>query len=377
MKIKRLEVSLFEFLRHCLGILYSGHTGEVYTVASCTVNGKTLLITGSGDDTAHIVDTSTGELFTKLSKHGDSVIQVETKVSTVDQKLYIATASMDGTIKIYTFNETFELIHTLDGPTSEIESFSFHKTHDALVAGSADGTIWLWDCKSGECLNVFAGHSNSVTCSDFTPNGKRVVSSSADTTTRIWNPSDKSNNLLHTFQDRYWHSSPIITQAFHSAQDFSSVFATGGQNGKIIIAKLDSKKIIQTFNHSENSEIDQICSIEALSFSQDKTDFGKSILVSGATNGYVLVWNWKLGTIRGKFSCAPDLPALTKLRFIGESINIFATTNNGNCCLIDCRASQVLSLLDVSSETIFDFIYDENLNFLLAVGNEIKLVNTR
>ena len=41
-----------------------------------------------------------------------------------------------------------------------------------LMAGANDTTIWMWNGKTGACMNVFSGgHSAPVTCGMFTSDG--------------------------------------------------------------------------------------------------------------------------------------------------------------------------------------------------------------
>lgn len=50
----------------------------------------------------------------------------------------------------------------------------WHKKGNALVAGSADNTVWLWNANNGEFMHIFQGHSAAVTCGGFTPDGSMI-----------------------------------------------------------------------------------------------------------------------------------------------------------------------------------------------------------
>lgn len=50
----------------------------------------------------------------------------------------------------------------------------WHKKGNALVAGSADNTVWLWNANNGEFMHIFQGHSAPVTCGGFTPDGSII-----------------------------------------------------------------------------------------------------------------------------------------------------------------------------------------------------------
>ena len=57
--------------------------------------------------------------------------------------------------------------------------------HVVVSAGSED-KLRLWDFDTGECLDAIEGHSHVTTKIAFTPDGRRLVSGSIDTTLRVW-----------------------------------------------------------------------------------------------------------------------------------------------------------------------------------------------
>ncbi len=56
----------------------------------------------------------------------------------------------------------------------------------ATGGGRKDGSIRLWDIKTGKRVGVLEGHKHSVLGLAFTPDGKTLVSVSCDGTSRIW-----------------------------------------------------------------------------------------------------------------------------------------------------------------------------------------------
>jgi len=52
-----------------------------------------------------------------------------------------------------------------------IQWIDWHPRGYVLLAGGADGTIWMWTIPTGKCMQVFTGHVESVTTGQFTPDG--------------------------------------------------------------------------------------------------------------------------------------------------------------------------------------------------------------
>jgi WD40 repeat protein len=50
-----------------------------------------------------------------------------------------------------------------------------------------DNAVRLWDAEGGSEIRAFSGHSNTVWSAAFSPDGKRIVSGSADSTIKLWN----------------------------------------------------------------------------------------------------------------------------------------------------------------------------------------------
>ena len=46
----------------------------------------------------------------------------------------------------------------------------FLTPRNAIIAGSKDGTIWMWLSHNGQCVQVFAGHDGGVSCGELEKN---------------------------------------------------------------------------------------------------------------------------------------------------------------------------------------------------------------
>ena len=67
-----------------------------------------------------------------------------------------------------------------------------------MITASDDRTARLFDSKSGRPLKVFQGHTSSVHHAAFSPDGKTVITASADNVARLWSTSLPSRKQLIT-----------------------------------------------------------------------------------------------------------------------------------------------------------------------------------
>ncbi|KZP10334.1 WD40 repeat-like protein [Athelia psychrophila] len=75
----------------------------------------------------------------------------------------------------------------IEGHTGNVYSVAFSPDSEHITSGSYDGTIRIWDARTGELVaGPFGGHRSVVSSVAFSPNGKHVVSGSWEKTIRIW-----------------------------------------------------------------------------------------------------------------------------------------------------------------------------------------------
>uniref|UniRef100_A0AAX7SES6 WD repeat-containing protein 37 n=1 Tax=Astatotilapia calliptera TaxID=8154 RepID=A0AAX7SES6_ASTCA len=253
----------------CL-LRYAGHAGSVNSIKFHPT--EQMALTASGDQTAHIwrymvqlpapqppPDVSVTLLSNESNQNktgarlsfcfasftgevdGEGPCEVPTvRVATATLKSHqgvviaadwlvggrqVVTASWDRAANLYEV-ETSELVHTLTGHDQELTHCCTHPTQRLVVTSSRDTTFRLWDFRdpSIHSVNVFQGHTDTVTSAVFTV-GDNVVSGSDDRTVKVW---DLKNMR-----------SPIATIRTDSAVNRISVSA----NQKIIALPHDNRQV--------------------------------------------------------------------------------------------------------------------------------------
>lgn len=192
----------------------------------------------------------------------------------------------------------------------------WHKRGAVILAGSTDATTWMWSAVSGDCMQVFAGHEDSVTCGSFTANGKQVVTGSMDSTIRIWAP--KTGVCKQTFtlnkadKTGYchgWHTSGITTLACHPDADKPLVL-TGSCDGTSRLVHVQSKKMIGTLQHRREGDLGGH-SVEAVGFSN-----AHAWAVTAGSAGLANVWD--LNTLKVRHELRHEA-AIIRAKFIDQS----------------------------------------------------------
>src|SRR5947199_4220817 len=67
-----------------------------------------------------------------------------------------------------------------------VYSAQFSLDGQRIVTASADKTARLWDAASGKPIGELMKHEGMVFSAQFSPDGQRVVTASADKTARLW-----------------------------------------------------------------------------------------------------------------------------------------------------------------------------------------------
>ncbi|KAG1766680.1 WD40-repeat-containing domain protein [Suillus occidentalis] len=167
-----------------------GHRGEVYAL-EFTPDENTLL-SASGDCTIRVWDATQ---FAETPDASSIILDETMEAACRVLRPFVAGGSLDGMIRIWkvdgTEDDSAEPVETLSGHEDAVYSVQF--VEGGLVSASVDRTIKRWDISDvgagrGECRKTLQGHKDCVLATSALQVGRdhRVVSSSRDGTVRMW-----------------------------------------------------------------------------------------------------------------------------------------------------------------------------------------------
>lgn len=189
-----------------------GHAGPV-VYAEFSRDGRRV-ITSSKDGTARVWDAGTGKALAELRGHAGPLLNA---VFSPDGRR-VATVSFDQTARIWDVNtghSLFELqhhtgqdTHLKPKDTNVVYSVAFSPDGRLLLTGSADGRARIWAASTGERLSELVGRDIIAREAAFSPDGKLVVASSSNGA-RIWDAGTGKQ-----LADLIGHTGLINTAAF-------------------------------------------------------------------------------------------------------------------------------------------------------------------
>jgi serine/threonine protein kinase/Tol biopolymer transport system component len=179
------------------------------------------------------------------------------------------------------------------GHTSRVTALAWSPDSKRVASTSFDKTVRIWDAATGNVLFTYRGHAAHVNALAWSPDGRRIASASDDYTVQVWDVAN--GTLLFTYRG---HVAQVTTLAWSPD---GLHLASGSSDKTVQIWNTTSGRGIYTFDaHTDR--------VNMLAWSPD----GRRI-ASGSTDKKVQVWDpWKehkskfltylLSSSRGQFT---------------------------------------------------------------------------
>lgn len=96
------------------------------------------------------------------------------------------------------------------GHTDTVTALAYSPAGTRLLSGSRDGSMLLWDIRTGERLHRYGNHSGPVTCVAFSTSGNLVASGGEDRQVCIWTSlPDRPSNVVGLKETPDWETPPF------------------------------------------------------------------------------------------------------------------------------------------------------------------------
>ena len=132
------------------------------------------------------------------------------------------------------------LLRTLTGHTGSVGAVAITPDGRRAVSASSDTTLKVWDLENGAELRTLTGHSDEVWAVTITPDGGRAVSASYDCTLKVWDLESGAELLTLTGHSSYVNAVAITPDGRQA------VSASGGKDKTLKVWDLESGAELQT-----------------------------------------------------------------------------------------------------------------------------------
>ncbi|KAJ3196488.1 Coatomer subunit beta' [Irineochytrium annulatum] len=173
----------------------AAHGDYIRAIAVDTASGR--MLTCADDKTVKLwdcADITRGPVATYTGHHHYVMAVVFDPTANGEE---FASASLDGTVKIWRINSPNEPIRTIQAHNKGINALGYSSSSPWLLAtGSDDQTVGVWDLRDGGRVATLSGHAGNVTSVAFDPKGEKLVSGGEDARVRVWRLGQGSFELV-------------------------------------------------------------------------------------------------------------------------------------------------------------------------------------
>ncbi|XP_061571499.1 angio-associated migratory cell protein [Cololabis saira] len=215
-------------------LTFSRHTGSVFCV-SLDPATNSLAVTGGEDDKAYVWRVSDGEVLLECTGHKDSV----TCAMFSHDSSMVASGDMSGMIKVWKV-QTKEEIWSFE--VGDLEWMEWHPCAPVLLAGTNDGSVWMWKIPGGDCKTLQSPACQATT-GKILPDGKRAVVGYEDGTVRVWDL--KHGNTTHVIKGADGHQGALTCLVCNKD---GSLVLTGSVDGCAKLINTSTGKMVGVFS---------------------------------------------------------------------------------------------------------------------------------
>ncbi|CAO3627755.1 unnamed protein product [Cunninghamella echinulata] len=188
----------------------------------------------------------------------------------------VISGSRDKSIKLWDIQQK-QCLATKHQHQGSVLCLTISKDKTFFISGSSDATLIYWSLPDMEPVKVMEGHLNGVLdCSIV--NQRYIVSSSRDTTLRVWHVKDKENQIGTPYHRLVGHQGPV--NALDAIPDTNYVISASG-DATLKLWDCSTGQCLKTFVGHQRG------------LACVKYDLFSNVIISGGQDGKIKLWDIK------------------------------------------------------------------------------------
>ena len=264
---------------------------------------------------------------------------------------FIVSASFDGTLVIWNA-KTGTPLRTLTGHSDPVMSCAISSDGNFIVSVDSDAKLIIWDARTGAQLQTLTGHSDAIYDCAVSPDGSFIVSASDDGTLIIW---DANTGI------------PLRTLTGHTkavggcaVSPDGSFIVSASDDGTLIIWDANTGIPLRTLTGHSDAVHD--CAISPDS----------SFIVSASDDGTLIIWDTKTGTQLRTLTGHTD--AVVSCAVSPDGSFIVSVSSDAMLIIWDARIDTQQQTFISHSDAIYDCAVSPDGSFIVSASNDKTLI---
>jgi len=231
-----------------------------------------------------------------------------------------------------------------EGHTGYIYSITYSPDGKTVLTASADKTAKRWDVKTGKLLNSYEDHPDMVEAAGYSPDGKFIYTACEDDSVRVWQ--SHTGELLFSFYGIY----PVFSH------DGKSIAVTNSDKN-ILILDVQNGKLLRTLKGHKDW-------VRSIRFSYDNME-----IITASDDNTAKIWNSQTGKLI--FSLKGHTNRVLLGEFSPDGKTIITGSEDNTAKIWDAQTGKLLNTLsDAVNKVVIASFSRDGSKILTATGDK-------
>jgi small GTP-binding protein len=244
-----------------------------------------------------------------------------------------------------------KLLRSLEGHQGAVWSVAFDRQGRTLASGGHDGTVKLWEVRSGKLLRTLKGHKGAVVGVAFDPQGGTLASGSADEAVKLWEA--RSDKLLHTLKRQTYG---VVRVEFDPQGE---TLASCNHDGTVRLWEAPTGKLLRTIKASQGS-------VHSVAF-----DPQGETLAAGIQDSRVKLWEARSGKLL--LTLEGHQGVVWSVAFDPQGRTLASGSSDNSVKLWEARSGKLLRTLEGHTMQIDCVVFSPDGRLLASKSNDCTI----